>query len=212
MLRNIILLVPFFILSFSVQALAEQTCDQIKAKLNEMYAEPLECTRKKCPAFRITEAGTPEADECLKGCESESAGQMPEFFEPDLQRCSSSFVTADEQDFFLIAWCMSASYSVAKVVEPFMLCTRRDACTNKDVWNTPPCLKQCEEDAKQLVEASASTLERCSGLPQSKRALCTMVQRAINVCFIPEHCNRLETVVKRECPELLVTPASAASR
>ncbi len=197
------LLLAFLVMPPIAPTQAESNCQEIKGELVDMYAEPLACVRKKCPDFKILAAGLPNQDPCVQGCESDKASKTPHFLETDLERCRSIFTTPDEQDFFTIAWCMTASYAVAKVVEPFMLCTRRDACSGKDVWNSPPCIKQCEDDATQLVEVTTSTVERCSGMTQAKIALCNMVQRAINVCFVPEQCDRLEKVVKRECPELL---------
>lgn len=120
--------------------------------------------------------------------------------ELDLNRCESRFVSRDERDFFKVARCMRASEAVALLVEPLHACTQRGECLKGSRnWQHGPCFEQCNQDAEQLIEASTTTLERCEGIKQSKPGLCALLQKVINACFLPTHCDRLSEILRTSC-------------
>lgn len=144
-------------------ALAERPCGDIVGELKQIYVEPLACARKNCPDFRIIYTGSDVDDRCALGCVAKNNGEI-NVTEQELIRCKDEFKSIDERDFYRIAWCMVGSKSVALVVEPFMLCGRRDKCTGRSVWGSSECLDQCRNEAQQLVEVATTTMERCGGL------------------------------------------------
>jgi hypothetical protein len=120
--------------------------------------------------------------------------------ESDLSRCENQFRTSDERDYFKLARCLRASEATALMVEPLHACINRGKCVegSRD-WQHGPCFEQCNQDAEQLVELATTTVERCDGIKQSNVALCTMLRQAINVCFLPKHCDRLNKILQNSC-------------
>lgn len=158
---------------------------------------------------RPAPAGSPED---LKRCEHfvpKIEGVAPDHYghalclaasESDLSRCRDNFRTTDERDYLKLARCLRASETTALLVEPFHTCINRGECLEGSRnWQHGPCFEQCHQDAEQLVELATTTIERCDGIEQSKRSLCSTLRRAINVCFLPEHCERLKNVLQKSC-------------
>lgn len=120
--------------------------------------------------------------------------------ESDLSRCSDSFRTSDERDYYKLARCLRASEAIALLVEPLHTCTNRDECLKGDRdWQRGSCFEQCHQEAEQLVEIATTTVERCDGIEQSRKSLCSTLRRAISVCFLPEHCDRLKNTLLKSC-------------
>lgn len=120
--------------------------------------------------------------------------------ESDLSRCGSMFRTSDEMDYLRLARCLRASEATAVVIEPLQACMNRGECLKSSRnWQYDPCFKQCHQDAEQLIELATTTVERCDGIEQSRTSLCSMLRSSINVCFLPEHCDRLDSILQKSC-------------
>ena len=196
------LLVSFSaILSVSSPALAQRSCQDVVASLDRIIEQPLICARKKCPDFKLRYLGSNVDDLCVKDC-PHFASEDLNASEEELTRCRKNFTTTDQQDIYQIAFCVSASKTVALMVEPFMICGRTDKCQGTGVWNSPECMAQCQDGAQQLIEISTTAMERCGGFGWANRGLCTMLEKAMNVCFIPKQCDRLVKVLDDHCPQL----------
>ncbi|MBX7139328.1 MAG: hypothetical protein K1X83_15250 [Oligoflexia bacterium] len=180
----------------------------------QFFAEPLECARQTCPKLSLFDAMKTTEGPCLSSCSSIKAPEFvdengtPVVTEAEILRCSKAFKNQDQQEMFRIAFCMTASQATSILIEPFTECTRKDACANQEVFRSPGCLEQCEDEALQLVEVTTTAMERCAGLPQTKTTLCKILERTINICFVPKHCDRLLELLKTSCPELTVRKSS----
>lgn len=184
-----------FLLSASF---AERPCAEIIAQFEELYAKPLACARRNCPNFKFLDALNEGALECTDGCLDDRTEEFAPT-EEELVRCRDSFQSDDQPDIFAVSWCLSASKEVATIYEPFSACIRSGSCAGNDAFNSAECLDQCGEDASQVVEVSTTTMERCGDVPKAKTSICKMLSKVINVCFVPEHCKRLENILKLNC-------------
>ena len=142
------LILSTFVLLSPVNSYAERSCELIVEEVSSVFDASVGCLRRNCPELSILDYGTPQTEQCARGCNIALQGPPPTGPASELKRCEH-FIPKDEKvqpDYFNLGLCLAASESDLSRCE-----SRFSTSDERDYFKLARCLRASEAVAL-LVE------------------------------------------------------------